>query len=155
MLVAKLKGARERKKAVTGKCGGRKSYAERRPELVAIAKRLARYPINGSKRSLRDIAGELEAQGHVTGDGTRYAATAVARMIAARDSRTPMFGECKWRVVVGSIRAHNARSLERSPRPGEVAIVARSLPASSMIDEVIRIPAKQECRSWRTGGSKR
>jgi hypothetical protein len=25
MLVAKLKGARDRKKAVTGKCGGRKS----------------------------------------------------------------------------------------------------------------------------------
>ena len=66
-----------------------------------------------------------------------------------------MFGECKWRVVVGSIRAHNVRRLERSPCPGEVAIVARSLPASSMIDEVIRISAKQECRSWRTGGSKR
>jgi len=64
MLVAKLEGARERKKAVTGKCGGRKSYAERRPELVAIAKRLARYLINGRKRSLRDIAAELEAQGH-------------------------------------------------------------------------------------------
>lgn len=83
MLVAKLKGARERKKAITGKCGGRKSYSERSPELVALAKKLARYPINGRKRSLRQIAAELEAQGHVTGDGKRYAASAIARMIAA------------------------------------------------------------------------
>ena len=83
MLVAKLKGARDRKKAITGKCGGRNSYEERSPEMVALAKKLARYPINGRKRSLRDVAAELEAQGHVTADGKRYAATAVARMIAA------------------------------------------------------------------------
>lgn len=82
MLVAKLKGARERKKAITGKCGGRHSYAERSPEMVKLAKKLARYPINGRKRSLREIAAELEARGHVTGDGKRYAATAIARMIA-------------------------------------------------------------------------
>ena len=36
MLVAKLKGARDRKKAETGKCGGRKSYAERDPAMVAL-----------------------------------------------------------------------------------------------------------------------
>ncbi len=83
MLVAKLRGARERKKAVTGKCGGRKSYVERSPEMVALARKLARYPANGRKRSLRDVAAELEAQGHVTKDGKRYAATAVARMVAA------------------------------------------------------------------------
>jgi DNA invertase Pin-like site-specific DNA recombinase len=82
-LVAKLKGARDRKKAATGKCGGRKSYVERDPEMVSLAKKLARYPVNGRKRSLRDVAAELEAAGHVTADGTRYAATAVARMIAA------------------------------------------------------------------------
>jgi DNA invertase Pin-like site-specific DNA recombinase len=82
MLVAKLKGARDRKKAITGKCGGRKSYEERSPEMVALAKKLARYPVNGRKRSLRDVAAELEAQGYVTVDGKRYAATAVARMVA-------------------------------------------------------------------------
>jgi DNA invertase Pin-like site-specific DNA recombinase len=82
MLVAKLKGARDRKKAVTGKCGGRKSYEERSPEMVALAKKLARYPVNGRKRSLRDVAAELEAAGHTT-DGKRYTATAVARMIEA------------------------------------------------------------------------
>jgi hypothetical protein len=82
-LVAKLRGARERKKRETGKCGGRKNLAERNPETVALAKKLRRYPANGRRRSLREIAAELEAQGHKTPQGTRYAATAVARMIAA------------------------------------------------------------------------
>ena len=82
MLVAKLKGARDRKRAITGKCGGRKSYEERSPEMVALAKKLARYPTNGRKRSLRDVAAELEAAGHTT-DGKRYGAAAVARMISA------------------------------------------------------------------------
>jgi DNA invertase Pin-like site-specific DNA recombinase len=81
MLVAKLKGARDRKKAETGKCGGRKSYAERNPEMVALAKKLARYTVNGRRRSLREVAAELEAAGH-TSNGKRYSATAVARMIA-------------------------------------------------------------------------
>ena len=81
-LVAKLRKARERKKAETGKCGGRKSVAEASPETVALAKKLARYPVNGRKRSLRDIAADLEAAGHVTSAGTRYGAAAVARMIA-------------------------------------------------------------------------
>jgi DNA invertase Pin-like site-specific DNA recombinase len=82
-LVAKLKGARERKKRATGKCGGRKSYVELNPETVALAKRLHRYPVNYRKRSLREIAVELEAAGHVTRAGTRYAASAIARMVGA------------------------------------------------------------------------
>jgi DNA invertase Pin-like site-specific DNA recombinase len=83
MLVAKLRGARERKKATTGKCGGRQSYAERSPDMVALAKKLARYPVNGRKRSLREIAAELEAQGHLSAVGRRHTAAAIARMIAA------------------------------------------------------------------------
>jgi DNA invertase Pin-like site-specific DNA recombinase len=83
MLVAKLKGARDRKRAETGKCGGRKSYKERNPEMVALARKLARYTVNGRKRSLRDVAAELEARGHVTVDGKRYTATAVSRMVVA------------------------------------------------------------------------
>jgi hypothetical protein len=71
-----------RKREATGKCGGRKSYKERSPEMVALARKLARYPVNGHKRSLRDVAAELEAQGY-TSNGRRYAATAVARMIAS------------------------------------------------------------------------
>jgi DNA invertase Pin-like site-specific DNA recombinase len=82
MLVAKLRGARERKKAITGKCGGRKNYTEINPEAVALAKRLHRYSTNGRKRSLRDVAAELEAAGHVTRTGRQYAANAIAKMIA-------------------------------------------------------------------------
>jgi hypothetical protein len=48
--VAKLKQARDRKKAETGKCGGRESYAEIRPETVALAKQL-----QASGLSLRKI----------------------------------------------------------------------------------------------------
>ena len=62
-LVAELKAARDRKREATGQCGGRKSYKERSPEMVALARKLARYPVNGHKRSLRDVAAELEAQG--------------------------------------------------------------------------------------------
>jgi NADPH-dependent curcumin reductase len=42
MTVAKLRGARERQRAIRGKCEGRKSHAERNPELVRVAKRLRR-----------------------------------------------------------------------------------------------------------------
>jgi len=83
MLVAKLKGARDRKRRETGKCGGRKSYAERNPEMVALAKKLARYTINGRKRSLRDVAAELATAGHTAAGGRPFAATAVLRMISA------------------------------------------------------------------------
>ena len=81
-LVAKLKGARDRKRRETGKCGGRKSYAEMSPETVALAKRLARYPTNGRKRSLRDVAADLAEQGHTSRAGTPYGAAAIARMLA-------------------------------------------------------------------------
>ena len=37
--VAKLRGARERKRAVAGKCEGRKGCAEINPERVSVAKR--------------------------------------------------------------------------------------------------------------------
>ncbi len=60
-LVAKLKAARERKKAETGRCEGRKPPA---PELVKEAKRLHRKsPKTGKRRSLRTIAQELAAAG--------------------------------------------------------------------------------------------
>src|SRR5262245_22405829 len=56
-LVTKLRGARERIRETQGKCEGRKSYAERHPELVVAEKRL-----HWRSRSLREIAREL--QGH-------------------------------------------------------------------------------------------
>jgi DNA invertase Pin-like site-specific DNA recombinase len=59
-LVARLKRARDLKAERTGdKVGGRKSHAERNPELVREAKRLARRSPKGKQRSLRQIAAEL------------------------------------------------------------------------------------------------
>jgi hypothetical protein len=48
--------------------------------MVAQAKNLARYPVNVRRRSLRDVAAELEAAGYVTKANTRYGAAAIARM---------------------------------------------------------------------------
>jgi hypothetical protein len=60
-LVARLKAARDRKIAQGIKCGGRMSYAERSPELVAAAKALqAERP----RLSLRKIANRLAEQGY-------------------------------------------------------------------------------------------
>jgi DNA invertase Pin-like site-specific DNA recombinase len=76
-LVAKLKGARDRKRAETGKCGGRKSYAEARPEVVALAKELS-----GQRMSYRKISAELASRGHTTATGRPYVASAVQAMLA-------------------------------------------------------------------------
>jgi hypothetical protein len=75
-LVAKLKASRDRKKAATGKCEGRKSYAEAKPETVALAKEL-----HGKRMSLRKIAAELAARGHLTAYGKPYVASAVQTML--------------------------------------------------------------------------
>src|SRR3954452_9277784 len=60
MTVAKLRGARDRKRATGVKVEGRKSHAELRPDVVSEAKRLyRRSPKTGERRSLREIAAEL------------------------------------------------------------------------------------------------
>jgi hypothetical protein len=46
-------------------------------------KKLARYLVNWRKRSLREVAAELETAGHVTAARKRYAATAISRMLAS------------------------------------------------------------------------
>ena len=82
MTVAKLRGARERRRRQVGKCEGRKSHAEKRPEVVAEAKRLHRAsPKTGERRSLRKIAAELAALGHVNVNGRPYSAKSVRSMI--------------------------------------------------------------------------
>ena len=75
-LVAKLKAARDRKKAAIGKCGGRKSYAEAKPETVALAKQL-----RASGMTFRQIPEELAARGHLTSQGRPYVVSAVQAML--------------------------------------------------------------------------
>jgi hypothetical protein len=80
-LVAKLKVARDRKIAQGIKCGGRKTYAERSPELVVAAKVLqAERP----RLSLRQIAARLAEQGYSAASGEPYAAMSVRGMLRGR-----------------------------------------------------------------------
>ena len=82
-LIAKLKAARERKRAAVGKCEGRKSWAEINPELVREAKRLRRRSPKGHQRSLRDVAAELAKLGFLNERGAPFSASSVQSMIAA------------------------------------------------------------------------
>jgi DNA invertase Pin-like site-specific DNA recombinase len=85
-LVAKLKGARDRKRAATGRCEGRKPVPD---AVVSLAKQLARKnPKTGERRSLRDIAAELAAAGHTVpnkdgeASGNQYLPGSVKLMLA-------------------------------------------------------------------------
>lgn len=82
-LVKKLKVARDRKRAATGKCEGRKSHAELHPEAVAMAKSRRRAKRSDGRflRSLRDIAQELAIVGHTGPDGRPFSAQSIANML--------------------------------------------------------------------------
>lgn len=84
MLVAKLKGARDRKRRTGVKVEGRKSIAELRPETVELARKLARARPKGGKRSLREISTALLEAGHTTNSGKLYAPTAIKLMLENR-----------------------------------------------------------------------
>jgi hypothetical protein len=81
MTVAKLRGARERKRREAGKCEGRKSHAERNPKLVALVKRLHRQRPKGGRMSLRAISAELATQGFLNENGRPFAAASIRSMI--------------------------------------------------------------------------
>lgn len=77
--IAKLKAARDRKIAAGKKCGGRKSYAERNPSMVALARQLR--GTNGRPVSLLKVSASLAAAGYVTPKGKHYSASAIASML--------------------------------------------------------------------------
>ena len=79
-LVAKLRHARDAKRASTGHCEGRKPV----PEAVVIEARCLRRrsPKTGKLRSPRSIAAELAALGHLRPTGQPYHAGSVRRMAA-------------------------------------------------------------------------
>jgi DNA invertase Pin-like site-specific DNA recombinase len=78
-VVAKLKAARDRKRERSGKCEGRKRYAERDANLVEIAKRLSQQR---PRLSLRKIAAELARLGKTTPRGLAYSPSAIKSMLA-------------------------------------------------------------------------
>lgn len=78
-LVQKLRKARERKKAETGRCEGRKPVPT---VVVTEAKKLRRRNTRtGKRRSLRSVAEELAIQGYVSPSGRPYGPESVKRMI--------------------------------------------------------------------------
>lgn len=79
-LVAKMQAARDRRIAKGIKCGGRKTYAERDPEMVKLAKVLAKRGM-----TLRAIADELAKAGHTQKHGKTYSHVAIMRMIARKN----------------------------------------------------------------------
>jgi len=80
-LVAKLKAARDRKRAAGGKAEGRKSWAAVNPELVQEAKRLRGTSLRPD-RSLREIAVELEKLGYRNERGAMFSPSSIASMLA-------------------------------------------------------------------------
>jgi DNA invertase Pin-like site-specific DNA recombinase len=82
MTVAKLRGARERKRREAGKCEGRKSHAERNPDVVALVRQLRRRRPKGGQRSLREIAAELATRGIRNERGNIFSAASINSMLA-------------------------------------------------------------------------
>jgi hypothetical protein len=78
MTVAKLRGARERKRRENGWCEGGSPLHVKYPEAVRLAKRLHRAsPVTGKRRSFRKISDELRAAGHLM--ARRYRGSEVPR----------------------------------------------------------------------------
>jgi DNA invertase Pin-like site-specific DNA recombinase len=69
MLVQKLRVARQRRKAQTGKCEGRKSYKEVSFETVAYIRRLRRKRKGVKRKTYDEIARQLNAEGIPTLNG--------------------------------------------------------------------------------------
>ncbi len=84
MTVAKLRAARERKRAQGVKVEGRRSHAEQNPDLVREAKRLRRRSPKGHQRSLREVSAELSALGFVNANGRPFSPSSIKAMIEAK-----------------------------------------------------------------------
>jgi DNA invertase Pin-like site-specific DNA recombinase len=74
MLVYKLKAARERARAKTGKCEGRKGYrdSEEGRAIIRKIRALRRKPKYGRRRTWQEIADRLNAEGVLTLDGNTW-----------------------------------------------------------------------------------
>ncbi|BDQ33590.1 recombinase family protein [Pseudodesulfovibrio portus] len=81
MLVKKLRAARERVKQKTGKCEGRKSLKEAKPDTWKEIKRLYRKPRLGERRTYKQIAEALNAGGHTTMAGKPFTAGNLQQII--------------------------------------------------------------------------
>ena len=76
-LVAKLKAARDRKRATGVKVEGRRSHSELRPEVVAAAKLLHKQ----ERLSYREISARLFEAGHINKHGDPFSASSIKSML--------------------------------------------------------------------------
>jgi DNA invertase Pin-like site-specific DNA recombinase len=82
MTVAKLRGSRERIRLAKGKCEGRKSHSEARPDAVAMAKQLRRVsPKTKKRRTLEQISIELANAGYLNSKRNPFSASAIKSML--------------------------------------------------------------------------
>jgi hypothetical protein len=79
-LVAKLKAARDRKRATGVKVEGRRSHSELRPEVVAAAKLLHKQ----ERLSYREISARLFEAGHINKHGGPFSASSIKSMLQSR-----------------------------------------------------------------------
>ncbi len=79
----RLKAARERRRAETGKCEGRKSYSEANPEIIREIRRLRRKSKNRKPVTFSEIAVCLNEKGHRTLTGGFFT-TANVQMLLNR-----------------------------------------------------------------------
>jgi DNA invertase Pin-like site-specific DNA recombinase len=83
LLVAKLRGARQRAKAENGRCEGRKPYGTRPGEAVVI-ERIKELRLTGM--AVDKIARQLNTEGVKPRAGVRWHATSVRRVLLAADA---------------------------------------------------------------------
>ena len=81
MLVQKLRVARQRKKAKTGKCEGRKSYHEVAPSTVAHIRKLRRKPKGMKRKTYHQIAGMLNEEAIPTLNGQPWSLQTIRHAI--------------------------------------------------------------------------
>ena len=88
-LVLKLRAARDRTKARTGRCEGRKPFGEREgeAETLALMRQLHRKPPKQPRRTYEAIAAELNARGVPTRTGKPWQARTVFGILK-RESRS-------------------------------------------------------------------
>jgi DNA invertase Pin-like site-specific DNA recombinase len=90
-LVAKLRGARERRREAVGKCEGRRTLRELHPDAVRMAKRLRRTnPQTGKRRSFATIAAELSKAGYF--NSACYRGTSASRPFSPATIRAMVEG---------------------------------------------------------------
>ena len=84
-LVKKLRRARERIRAETGRCEGRLGFKHHAPELVQLAKRLRRAnPVTHKRLSFDKISQQLLEHGYTTSTGKAFNSNQVRRLCGGK-----------------------------------------------------------------------